>query len=315
MPVPGSGDVGPDGRQRVGRHRRRHHARVRSGAGRRPPRPGCGTHPSTPADAVLAAATGSAITTADFTDGQVGLPVVEARRTAANDEAWAVHVLLATTAATGRQRNPPDPIPPAGEDGLSASRSPSSSRWCTSGPGPPAPRSWSSTNSSRRRPGRLPRRHRRAPGRLRHADHAGVGLTVQAIGWDEETSRGVGMLMAHLRNAPDESVPEAPRRTAVAAPDRRAGALRADLVQPRSTPTVHDSQRAVGCDHVAAGRRGLPGCGRHHHRGPADPGPDRACRRARAGDGRRPDPGRGRGRLVRPGQRTGQAGRPRTPSP
>ena len=54
-----------------------------------------------PADAagqVLAAATGSANQTADFAGG-LGLAVVEARRWAAGDEAWPVHVLLATTAA------------------------------------------------------------------------------------------------------------------------------------------------------------------------------------------------------------------------
>ena len=73
-----------------------------------------------------------------------------------------------------------------------------------------------------------------------------VGLTVQAIGWDKDTSRGVGMLMAHLRNAPDQPVPEATGEQPWQHLADAAGALRAELVQARATPAVHDSQRPVG---------------------------------------------------------------------
>ena len=74
----------------------------------------------------------------------------------------------------------------------------------------------------------------------------GVGLTVQAIGWDDETSRGVGELMRHLRNAPDQAVPAAKGDQPWQQVADAAGALRPDLVEPRSTPTVHDSQQPVG---------------------------------------------------------------------
>jgi nucleoid-associated protein YgaU len=69
----------------------------------------------------------------------------------------------------------------------------------------------------------------------------GSGLTVAAAGWDEDTARGVGMLLAHARTAPDEKIPDATGEQPWHAFSDATGALRAELVLPRATPHVHDS--------------------------------------------------------------------------
>jgi LysM repeat protein len=70
-----------------------------------------------------------------------------------------------------------------------------------------------------------------------------VGLTVAAPGWDEDTARGVGMLLQHARTAPDEKVPDATGDQPWQTFSDAAGALRDELVQPRATPNVHDSTK------------------------------------------------------------------------
>ena len=192
------------------------------------------------ADAVLASATGSAVTTADYTDEQVGMPVVEARRTAANDEAWGVHVLVTAPPVTAQ---PTGPDSAGGEDGYRLQVA-ELLGVLHDRAGTTAAAAVVIDEHSRGEgfPGATVA-HLDASGTL---TLAGVGLIVQATGWDEETSRGVGMLMAHLRNAPDESVPDARGDQPWHQLTDSAGALRADLVQPRSTPTVHDSSRAAG---------------------------------------------------------------------
>ena len=124
---------------------------------------------------------------------------------------------------------------------------PSCCRWCTARPEPTGAAvvvvdgSGSPTTHQRRR------RHAGAPGRRRHADPAGVGLTVQATGWDEETSRGVGMLMAHAcATRPTSRSPTPPANSLgmQLTDSRRRVAGRTGPA--RATPTVHDSSRAAG---------------------------------------------------------------------
>ena len=162
--------------------------------------------PREQAGAVLAAATGSAVTTADYTDERVGMPVVEARRTAANDEAWGVHVLVT---APGVAAQPTQPGGVGGEDGCRVQ--------VAELLGVLHDRAGTTAAAAV-----VIDEHSRGEGfpgaTVAHLDASGtltmprVGLTVQAIGWDEETSRGVGMLMAHLRNAPTS---RCPRRAAI----------------------------------------------------------------------------------------------------
>ena len=216
MPVPGPGDVGPAGRQRVGRHCRGDHARVRAGADRD------GTQPAAipPADAarqVLAAATASATQTADFA-GELGLAVVEARRTAAGDEAWPVHVLLATTAAAGDQNEPAGTAAGAGGPSrLAELLEVVHERSGATGAAVVVVDEQRLADS----PGAF------SGATVAHLDAAGaltmpqVGLTVHAIGWDEETSRGVGMLIGAPAQRPRPAGPGGDRGTAVAAAGRR----------------------------------------------------------------------------------------------
>ncbi len=195
------------------------------------------------ARAVLASATRSAITTADYTDTEVGLPVVEARRVAANDEAWGVHVLVCAPAVATNAGNPTS----AGQDGgLDGGRDQVAHLLAV----------LNERAGTTAAAAVIVDEH--APGEgfpgatVAHVDASGiltlpgVGLTVRAIGWDEDTSRGVGMLMTHLRNAPDETVPQARGDQPWQQLTDSAGALRVELVEPRSTPAVHDSSRATG---------------------------------------------------------------------
>jgi nucleoid-associated protein YgaU len=204
------------------------------------------------AGAVLASATGSAITTADYSDDQVGMPVVEARRTAANDEAWGVHVLVTAPPVTGQPAGPAGPDDSDQQDGQPSAKGQDGYRdQVAELLGVLHDRAGTTAAAAV-----VIDEHQRGEGfpgaTVAHLDASGiltlpgVGLTVQATGWDEETSRGVGTLMAHLRNASDESVPDARGDQPWHQLTDSAGALRTDLVQPRSTPTVHDSSRAAG---------------------------------------------------------------------
>ncbi len=206
------------------------------------------------ARAVLASATRSAVTTADYTDAEVGMPVVEARRTAANDEAWGVHVLVTAPPVTA------EPVIPRNGDDQGGEQDPQQD--ALRGDDDHRDQVAELFAVLHDRAGTTAAavvvidEHPRGEGfpgaTVAHLDASGiltlpgVGLTVQATGWDEETSRGVGMLMAHLRNAPDESVPDAHGEQPWQQLTDSAGALRGDLVQPRSTPAVHDSSRAAG---------------------------------------------------------------------
>ncbi len=186
------------------------------------------------AGAVLASATAAATTTAEYSD-KLGMPVVEARRIAANDEAWGVHVLVTAPPVTDDPTGGhPDERPGVAEllDVLHARAGATAAAVVVIDEHPRGPGFSGATVAQLD-----------ASGTLTLPD---VGLTVQAVGWDEETSRGVGMLMAHLRNAPNEAVPDSRGSQPWQQLTDNAGALRADLVQPRSTPTVHDSSRPTG---------------------------------------------------------------------
>lgn len=84
--------------------------------------------------------------------------------------------------------------------------------------------------------------HLNTDGTLTLAD---AGLTVVATGWDEQTARGIGMLLAHARTAPDEKVPDATGNQPWQAFSDAAGALRAELVRPRAAPDIHSSATAA----------------------------------------------------------------------
>ncbi len=198
--------------------------------------------PADAADAVLAAAAVDATRTADIAD-EIGLAVVEARRSAANDEAWPVHVLLTTTAAvaavssgrTAGSDEPPSASPSRLEELLAVVRDRAGATGAAV------------VVVDEHRLGENP-----LGATVAYLDAGGTltlpeaGLTVQATGWDEDTSRGVGMLLAHLRSAPDQSVPDARGDQPWQQLADAAGALRADLVQPRATSAVHDSSRPAG---------------------------------------------------------------------
>ena len=72
-------------------------------------------------------------------------------------------------------------------------------------------------------------------------------VTLTAPGWDEDTARGVGMLLAHARNAPDEKIPDATGEKPWQALSDATGALRTELVMPRATPYVHDINDGAAC--------------------------------------------------------------------
>ena len=72
-------------------------------------------------------------------------------------------------------------------------------------------------------------------------------VTLTAAGWDEDTARGVGMLLAHARNAPDEKIPDATGEKPWQALSDATGALRTELVTPRATPYVHDINDGAAC--------------------------------------------------------------------
>ena len=222
--------------------------------------------PREQAGAVLAAATGSAVTTADYTDEQVGMPVVEARRTAANDEAWGVHVLVT---APGVAAQPTQPGGVGGEDGCRVQVA-ELLGVVHDRAGTTAAAAVVIDEHSRGEgfPGATVA-HLDASGTL---TRAGVGLTVQATGWDEETSRGVGMLMAHLTQRARRAGARCPRRSALASADRQCRRVAGRPGPASSTPTVHDSSRAA-----VRPRRRWPTRftwkRRHHQRGPADLAP------------------------------------------
>jgi len=200
---------------------------------------------------VLSAAVAEAVRTADFADKH-HVAVVEGRRRAVADEAWAPQVILATSAA-GRHGVDPGSTADGGVDSqgsallgqlleLLHARDGATGAAVVviddRGDGAGAPRHEAATSPDGATVAQLS-----ADGML---TLLGVGLTVVAGGWDEDTSRGVARMLAHARTASDEKIPDATGGQPWQAFSDAAGALRAELVEPRSTPDVHDSTRPSG---------------------------------------------------------------------
>lgn len=189
------------------------------------------------ADAVLSATIAEAVRTADFADeNHVG--VVEGRRRAVADETWAPQVLLVGGETLGA-----DDI--LGAD--KAAAAPTIAGLLELVDARPGATGTAVVFVAADLPGSAA-----AGGTLAHLSADGTltlpnaGLSVVAGGWDEDTARGVAMLLAHARTAPDEKVPDAAGGQPWQAYSDAAGALREQLVQPRATPDVHDSNRASG---------------------------------------------------------------------
>ena len=184
---------------------------------------------SSDADAVLSEATAWAVSTADFADSH-DVAVVEGRRRAVADEAWLPHALLVSADAL-----------PAGPGAVTA---PIAGLFELLATRPGATGTAVVLLAADLDPGSAP-----AGATVARVDAAGsltlsgFGLTLTAGGWDEDTARGVAMLLAHARTAPDEKIPDAAGEQPWQAYSDAAGALRGQLVQPRATPDVHDSAR------------------------------------------------------------------------
>ncbi|MGB8384718.1 MAG: hypothetical protein WCG47_26335, partial [Dermatophilaceae bacterium] len=185
--------------------------------------------PTADADAVLSAAVTQAVRTADFADKHQ-VAVVDGRRHAVADETWAPQVLLiaddaargdgaASTALAGLLELVQTRAGTTGTAAvvIAAEHDPAAAAGATVA-------------------------HLNTDGTLTLAN---AGLTVVAAGWDEQTARGIGMLLAHARTAPDEKVPDATGNQPWQAFSDAAGALRAELVRPRAAPDIHGSATAA----------------------------------------------------------------------
>ena len=174
------------------------------------------------ADTVLAAAATAAVRTADFAD-QHHVTVLDGRRRAVADETWAPSVLLVdadslacSTAAAQLVQLVHTRADATGTAVVLVAREADAA-------------------------GAL-------GGTVAHLDADGTftlpaaGLTLTGCGWDEDTARGVGMLLAHARTAAEAKIPDAAGEQPWQAFSDAAGALREQFVQPRTTPDVHDSR-------------------------------------------------------------------------
>lgn len=175
------------------------------------------------ADTVLAAAATAAVRTADFAD-QHHVTVLDGRRRAVADETWAPSVLLVDA------------------DSLACSTAAAQLVQLV--------HTWADATGTAVV---LVARDSDAAGALgatvAHLDADGTftlpeaGATLTGCGWDEDTARGVGMLLAHARTAAEAKIPDAAGEQPWQAFSDAAGALREQFVQPRTTPEVHDSSR------------------------------------------------------------------------
>jgi len=187
------------------------------------------------AQAALAAAVAFAVSTADYADRN-DVDVVQGRRQAVLDEIWAPKVLIvAADAATGAEGGTHEAAGPATPT-LAGLLQLLQTRKGATGTAVVVVGAEQDTSP----PAGTMVARLRADGTL---SLPAVGLTVTAPGWDEDTARGVGMLLEHARTAPDEKVPDATGDQPWQTFSDAAGALRDELVQPRATPDVHDSTK------------------------------------------------------------------------
>jgi len=192
---------------------------------------------SSDAAAVLSEATAWAVSTADFAASN-DVTVVQGRRRAVADEAWLPHALLICGDAL-----------PAGPGSESAGTSSVAGLFQLLATRPGATGTALVFMATDFDPDTAP-----GGATVARVDAAGTltlpafGLTVTAGGWDEDTACGVAMLLAHARTAGDEKIPDAAGEQPWKAYSDAAGALRGQLVHPRSAPDVHDSARvAAAC--------------------------------------------------------------------